>query len=630
MHAVRLISEPPFYVNFRQESPRLGFRASVCHKVTVVAKNVFDLIKVLAVAAKETAVTNLKTMWPTFKRFVLGYDGTRFNMSDDATWLLIKASLWVVGHTVGYIFMTTIAAHRLYKALPSYLLGIVPDGINIAHLKAQKTKIETAHIPPTIRVSTLLSVFDTINFTNPDGPGYMPPSVRREDGLEYSVHQLRSYLNTFIHRVEGRVAFLGTPPSYMAPQLLCFYQKIEDATRFSLHKVIKEYDDFMRAHQGVIPANGTPDYKEYCDLLENKARVAIDMAIAGAHCGARYMGDAIDTYMGLQNNGLGAVQNLETRLWTLLANRREMIARGDIQRHLGRDTHAFSAYMANMGGVLGLPGAENVVEYLTGSSFDRERFLRLFFRNYTPEDIRETVQREIQSSQSFREVLFDWLKVQNKDWKKEVYKSKVKTILQEIKQESEQIHFNKISQFLELVKELHAKGVLPEMNDSWSEYLDDLFNLDDSRAYFERIFAGVDKISLLRAKNDLKQILQNVRFEADVKQVIAALQAKNPLDLTHLKSTCDTQDKIYKINEAIAKAEFPTLDEAVLFRAITGKTRLQTVIEDYVDRMRREEFLQALIKVNDDEDPEQTLARVGVKRDVLNWILYSHGILKPV
>ncbi len=618
--AVTLIQNPPFVLNLQEYAPPLSPLRSHVQKVQDVALKALAIIKALGVSAYQAVATNVGSIWSSFQVIVLGMSGNRFNPPTNAYVLGFRAALWAGAITIGFIYYTIVITRQNLLSIPGQLANFIHRQLDAHHLVSKNTSIDVSHVPHDIQVGTLISLYDEINFTNPDAPGYMPPSTRREsygqNVVEFSVDSLRNHLGTFIQHVENREAFLGTPPELLVGQLMKFYQKIEDAVRFSLHKVTKDYDDFILQHQGVQITKEHPDYQRYNELLQAKARVAIDMAIAGAHCGARYMGDSIDTYLALRGEVGDNIQGLQGNLYYLLGKVRERIAREQIYQNLGGDTHHFARYMANLGTLLGLPGTEDVIEYLTGGRFDRDRHLRNFFEVYTPTRIREEVQNEIKTSQAFRETVYDWLKDHSKEWNKDVYTARQEAIISAIKPIEQSSTFVRIEKFVDFVKTIPEElKTLPDMDEDWNLFIDDLLVLDKAKAQYNPI-----------DRNQLKTLLVKDQFKDELKAII-----KEGKDLSAIKEICLAYDNAAQINRVITANDTSPIDIEVLYRAVTNKQDITPIIKDHLDRARGIEFLEAITRseTDEDEEPGETVIKQGLKPGVLDWILFESKILRP-
>jgi len=205
---------------------------------------------------------------------------------------------------------------------------------------------------------------------------------------------------------------------------MAFYQQIEDAVRLSIQKVSEDLTNFRGKNQQAIEAGDEDIIRSYKSLLEDQARLVIDLAISGKHCGARYMGEAMTRYNYLYAESARS-DTLQDSLITLLGNKRNTIAQTQIQMHFGgqqhgADTHSYAQYMQQMGKLLAIPGTGNIVEHLGGLfRFDSDYYLREFFKEYTESTIGEAVQEKVKSSQHFREQICDWLKGQSGEWRSE-------------------------------------------------------------------------------------------------------------------------------------------------------------------------------------------------------------------
>ena len=102
------------------------------------------------------------------------------------------------------------------------------DQIDLTHMRTKDLALDASGVPSNITVGSLLEILNSINFDDPNLPGYMPPSSRSEYyGSNYSKAQLVEYINRFIFNVNYRVPFLGTPVA--GPRLFEFYHQMNDA-----------------------------------------------------------------------------------------------------------------------------------------------------------------------------------------------------------------------------------------------------------------------------------------------------------------------------------------------------------------------------------------------------------------
>jgi hypothetical protein len=275
---------------------------------------------------------------------------------------------------------------------------------------------------------------------------------------------------------------------------MAFYQQIEDALRYSIHKLNIDLEKAV-----------TPEARDHA--LEDRARVAIQMAVAGAHCGARYMGEATQIYISHSKQSVlrGSLQ--DTLVELLAQKRREIAERHALQLgenlQLEDTTHLYAEYMGTFGSILGLPGTENVIEHL-GYQISSLECLQKFFQDYTVSCILEVVQNKIKTSNEFREQITDWLKAQKPlDWMpvsselREKYRAEVEDILKKIEDREEQKSqisrlFASNEMFIDqdLVQRFVEKqlGVEEGLNNHWNRWSQEefLFTLIPSPESLER------------------------------------------------------------------------------------------------------------------------------------------------
>ncbi len=383
--------------------------------------------------------SSLTHMRISFFQNVLGYYGPleKFKPPEDLHLVVFKIAFWVLG-TAWY---TTTRACDLFAQRmwgdqqfqkERHDLTRFNWEIDMSHICTKQKALNASHVPVELQVGTLLTIFDAINFTDPTAPGYMAPTSRQEGKTTYTVQELRTSLEKFIHDVNNRIAFLGTPPAYDTPKLMRFYQHIENAVRLSLFKVSEDLRKFQETNGTDVSNYGEEELRAYKNLLENQARVVLDLSIAGQHCGARYMGDATTLYNDLHANEALQTDTLQDTLIELLARRRGEIARSEIQERLGTDTHSFSNYMSTLGPVLAIPGTENVVEHVS-SPLDKEEYLRNFFKKYTLDDIIETVQSHIKTAAPFLDKIQTWIRdAEVGNWKPEGFAQSSAEILAKV------------------------------------------------------------------------------------------------------------------------------------------------------------------------------------------------------
>lgn len=616
--------KPPFSVNFQEFRPASQNVASET-KLKGLAYRCFEQIQYFTQALGAASHLTLRNMGCSFKHIVLNHYGSWGDFALPSVYIVaFKVCFWILA--VGLCAAATTARLYLEKnrfQTESTSIDIyINDGIDPRHIKTSRLALNAVDVPAEIKVDGLMQIYDEINFSNPSAPGYMGPSSRQEGSKIYKVKKLRENLRVFIQKVKKREAFLGTPPAWDTPRLMAFYQQIEDAVRLSIYKAQCDIEAFL-SKNGADPSRYTESLtREYNNLLENKARIAIDLAIAGKYCGARYMGEAMNTYYLVCGNTIGCDLNLHDTMVEILAQKRKEIAERQIQKHLGNDTHAYGDYMNSLGTLLQLPGTQNIVEQLS-RSVDKPKLLGLFFQEYNVDCIIETIQSEIKSEKghSFRIKIIDWIKDQIKDWNLEKYQKK--SI--EITGQAEEILAQKSSDssvpetlehFHDLLVFLKGKGTrLPEPEaDDWEEFLSELFSLNSAKEWRTTRFTGLSTVQVMTKVQKLKNDLSQERLGEDtVVRLREQIKEKGNFAIKDFVEKFQEVGKIDKIRGIIP------LEVDSIKRAIRGDVKIKDLIESQMDIQRRNKLIVKL--------QLEKLAREGASPEIMEWLLVSQNIL---
>jgi len=640
-------SAPPFVIDLQAINNDREANEGIFERIQNVALPTFlEYGKVFLVSAGEAFWMNVTYMPETFRmvfdsNIVLGEE------------CMCRLGFWVVLNVIGLVTVTVYLFWQNMYAMPGQLMNYVDPQINPKHIKTKEARIDVSQIPDTIAVETLFEVFDDINFTDQSRPGYINALSQKEGAQTYSVEELRGFLSdNFVRRVRAREAFLGTPPTWNIAQLHQFYGHIEDAVRYALHKVTTDYNDFIKDHD--VDALSEEDLTKYNNLLEAKARVAIDLAITGAHCGGRYMGDAMDIYFFHKGEGVG--QTLEDDLSNLLAKKREEIAKNHILRYLENNTYDFSAYMANLGGLLGIPGTQNVIERLGGLN-DRPGLIQHFFEEYTPEFIRTAVQEKFHSSQAFRERVYDWVKLNRGEWNLTLYQQKEQNILAaigaiQVQQDSSLI--KQLEGFINLIRDLVSKGMILEeraafkvnseecldIHTNWNGFLVQLWTVPAFREKMDSLI-GIDRLAIAqKLRTDLKKepsqrqirlevnkqktqwttLLENPVMAPVLQEVVEALIRRNDpvFDLVPLLSMYDWISQLRRI---FTDQELPAPSPDTLIPCYKGEVNFSQVLAAHLENQCQNEFLSAL-----EPDPK---GENMLKTELIEWLLVAQRILNP-
>lgn len=430
-------SYPVYTIDFKEFLPKdePSEPLNQKQKILIAVSVPFGLLKLFFTCLAQATYLTLSYSGTSFKHIVLGYYGNLRDFRPPGNFYLIvfRVGFWIAAMGFGILAGTyRTFVQKSEKRSDFSIKAFVGEELDIRHLRTNERSLDTSQVPSSVKVDDLVTMFDAINFDKPGAPGYMPPSSRREGNKTYSIGDLRKNLkNQFVQRIKTREAFFGTPPWHDTPRLMAFYQQIEDALRISIHKVQGDVAAYIEKNPDPESYEGEV-LKGYKNLLEDRARLVLDLAIAGVACGARYMSETMDAHGRLMEDNADSQETLEGAFVELLASKRKEIALKKIAE-MGNDAHAFSKYMQNMGEVVAIPGTKNIIEHLS-TDLDLDLHLKEFFEEYTVDFIIEKIQEKIQGkkSQKFKELIIDWIKDQVKDWKKEEYMERLKTIELEI------------------------------------------------------------------------------------------------------------------------------------------------------------------------------------------------------
>ncbi len=499
--------------------------------------------------------------------------------------------------------------------------------INLNHLKTQYLSIDLEKIPQSIQIDELFMMFQEINFDSPCLPGYMPPSTRKEEGYTYSKAQLVYGLNTFIQRVEEKKSFFKTPEAGSI-KLINFFIHVEGITRFAIYKVNKAFLDFIASRGGTAPSMLERDYPIYEDLLQAKARLVLDLSFTGYHCGGRYVSTCTEIYQRLQKITPIEATSLEEKIHFFLGELREKIANEQVakiieslkkQVELENTAHALSAYMANLGALLGIPGAGYAEESSTLIRLNQKQLIRDFFKIYTAHLIKEYLQEKIESSLDFREMVLDWIKEQSSDWKKEEFQLLANRKFQEIQglniAQTSPIT-NSINLWVKLLKHLkESKIPLPDPTNDSITFILEVLSLEKAKTFFK------EKNLTLQNRMSLQAELSTPLVEPLCKKIAQAISLDNEPTFEELPLL----NRVSAINQQLAKDELPPLFEETLIRALEGKTSLEEVLQNHLDRVRKNTFLAYVDPFSEESQTPGKHPRL--KPEILNLILSFFKIL---
>lgn len=638
-----LIETPPYAIDFSRFAPQEQTEKNhshVLHGIRALYSKVIAITSLIFTALVEATCSTVKNLDRSFKHIVLGSYGRYYQVNISPALMIFRLIIWIGNVAVMFILTAIRTLSKGPQQVSLILINRLPEGMDPYHLRSKEQFLDASTVPDSIQVSHIGALLDCVNFTDANRPGYMASSARKEDNHTYSVAQLKEGLATLIHHVSNRVAFTGTPPAYDTTRLLDFYDQIESAIRLCLGRLEQEKEEFIKLHGSDVSQYNPSTLRLYKDLLEARARFAIDMAIAGMHCGSRYMGEAMTSYSTIVKKNASEQGSLQDELIEELAQARLQIANRHIENHLapnytGQSTHAYTEYMHALGGLLGIPGSAHVIEHLS-QGMDRDHYLRLFFEEYTINFIIETIQNKVCKSQPFREKICTWLKVEAQDWDRQVHESQALELFHEIENIiNSHVQGSGLSDdimiALELITYCKSCNLSIPSSDGFVA-IEELFTLEPAKAWLEKKVPKQESGSTLARRRAVQQRKHQVivAFNAPLLRDSLRKQLERIFCTEHtgpivigddLRREFEKIRTIEAIQTCFSKKHLGQPDMDVICRCLNDPTRLKEVILGALNRRREQDFLDKLEIGSMDSN--------GLPEKILEWLLVSHKIFLP-
>lgn len=660
------------YIQPKEDCPAftVNYQDFVIKEEAIIIKTLSERTQEVAqcffAAYREALCSTFSILGTSFRFTVLGiYRDGSIRAPAGIIYIIFKTAIWLLELTWCVVATTSRRfMEKLHEKSPkSSLSTFQSHEININHLKTKELALDVSGVPPTVTVNQLGEMLEAVNFEDATKPGYMRPASRSEGGQPYTKEQLREYLTTFILHVNTRKPYLGTPPAHDLPRLLAFYQQLEDAVRLSIHKVNTDLARFKADHPEDPALYETKVNQEYHELLQARARVALDLAIAGAHCGARYMGEAMSIHSHLYGESGGGGGTLEDEILETLAKKRGEIAEKHIAKHNPRgDTHFYAAYKGQLGPILALPGTKNIVEHLT--TVNQQGYIDLFFgapdkgapvETYTVNTIIKTLQDKLCKSQAFREKVIDWVKDQLNDWNQAKYAElklqllpRIQTILAEPTVADPQTMDN-LRAFHHIATQVmgnpppNLKKDLEEQD--WEGFIQEILATDLAQELMRQCS---------KKRGDLQNACQTLGAEDASALRNAIVNTQVAFSFNELETHLAVHTKVRHIMSVFAvydadgyldvdQSMQPPSEETIK-RMIQGDSaQLEVLLHDHLERARRDAFFARFTEQHgadaEFDVPEQKRANESnlppekrapewmVSKELIEWLLVSHNVL---
>jgi ankyrin repeat protein len=289
-------------------------------------------------------------------------------------------------------------ALKLEKSFPksqaAEFIFNVEFSVNLEHITKGVTVIPEK--PQGVEARDLLTLFDKINFVNPNKPLYFNPEAH---GLKSDPIQLRKILEDFITKIETRQEYTGTPKKD-TDAIKVFYKIIENAVTNVIQK-LQSSDEKLRA------------------------KTVIDYLREVALCGGKIFAISVEIFNKVVHN---VQADFENRAFASLGELRSMLARDAIPTSK-QSVHDYNRFLRAKGKKLGIPGSEEGEQYedmyVGTTEFNADKSEKKFLGLYTPAAIAlKWLEPQFRTDASLRERYAEWWKQDvPKEWGEEKYGS---------------------------------------------------------------------------------------------------------------------------------------------------------------------------------------------------------------
>lgn len=632
---------PAFQVDYRQR------RKEGDEKAATVAETFFEGVSQLASSVQQGLYEGWSNAYSSFLYIVVGWNGTIVAPAFSLTPVVFKVIYWAASLLYNSYITAAHSFFSHYLTNQLYLTLFAPPSIDVSHIETTPIEIDMDGVPEEVKVRDLISLFEGINFDDPNAPGYIASLPENE-----TAQNLKRYLATFVDHIERRVPFLGTPPADKESSLSRFYQQIEDAVRASLHAVQSKVQAFEKDHN--TERLDEEQLRRYKGLKEDLSRLVVDLAIAGKHCGTRYNGEALEAYFRYCSNKGLLNGNLEDILKRHFGRMRKELVDRLAQEYIkegGIDSaHQYTQYMETMGPLLGIPGTAHIVEHLAGRLENVPQHLQKFFKLYTEESMIEYIQKQIINPPEeenpspdgeerecvqgrFREIIFNWLKDHRGQWAPNKHAEIQNELEKIIQEDSDTTQFKEALVFLieclecvdestlfkayaEEQKESYDKNIdVPESIEAigWSEFIQQFFAQDKVK---EKVFLGQEQVEgKLTKKYDLTKLRETKALLLDplFGKVLYEAYRSGKLD--------QLGEELVTIAKVKAMRKVAPIPEETYERILKGEADLQEAVVSYQGQDNDISFLNALSLEN--------IAQEGLPPAILEWLLVENQIFHP-
>lgn len=487
-----------------------------------------------------------------------------------------------------------------------------------SHLQVESIDPDIQAYIEQIDPAQLLDLFDKINFEDSSDINYYDPNKLKDDvGKEYVLvtpAEARESLVQLINNIKEMKPSFGTPPAE-SELLNTYYAQLSSLVKQVIYQIEEQEKAF---------ADATPQERRDCAIECNDA--VVTLAIAGLHCGGRWVGDALLTLELLKKEQLDLAKTL---LRIQAAHRLKIAEQLAYESPYRGNVHALNTILILLGNEFKIPGYEYVIDHLT-VNFDANKLRENFLKLYNPHTIVENIMQKINEKEIYKNMVMQWLKQNSGDYQKENYARKLGALMAD-------------SQWQDLVRS-RAEGKLTEEALNVLAFLD--YVAGGEMGEVEELEFRLP--SLIKRWVVVPEYIvdRNERMNYPAK-IVGQVLAEKKMIMEFCGSTGDWENQKAirdRWIESKGQEEFVNaiqscfMEKGVVIEKETIRMLLQerdldrrlekfrSKIEELLERQRSDEYLNEVLEevgINDEDEPVYDFKRIKVLE-----MLTSMGILK--
>ena len=277
--------------------------------------------------------------------------------------------------------------------------------VNSRHMQVATAEVVIPQAAPIDIRKELVSIFDSINFTDPNLPGYKDlDKVNKNESRDPATRKkLKEGLERYVTLTLARKHFLAVPEN--PNEMKRYFDTLNNLAQHLTHHLVQLTKEAKEAKTD----------KERDLILADRNELVIELALAGRWCGTRFMGIAQNLVLPLFS-GTSQAQSLASVLRSQLQELRMQCLHKAIQEEEFVSVHTYNRYMFLLGGEVGLTRASgSYADEEYSGHITKEHARGAFDRHYTRFAIFDRMLTAINGDETGkklidREQVLDWFK----------------------------------------------------------------------------------------------------------------------------------------------------------------------------------------------------------------------------